>query len=192
MCPRAVILAPLPTGVLRCPQRRVTSARRPQQNGSPDQPPAGPQSCAFPVLSPRCFASCWMKPNPDAWWLSANLPGESVTLVVGDLLHHVVALTPAQKFTSQFSQVCMRHDIALSTRAGADALAHDRQSCTLVDPELTLPSLDAAAGESGARCHISRAWSWRWQPRAWGAATGAIPKGIRRTKPRRSSVICLM
>ncbi|CAE7215607.1 unnamed protein product, partial [Symbiodinium sp. CCMP2456] len=63
-------------------------------------------------------------------------------LVVGDFLRHLVARTLAQRYSRQIDEATRHHQFALSTRAGAEALAHSPQLETDTDPSCTVLSVD--------------------------------------------------
>ena len=63
-------------------------------------------------------------------------------LVVGDFLRRLVARTPAQHYSRHIDEATRPHQFALSTRAGAEALAHSLQLETDTDPSCTVLSVD--------------------------------------------------
>ena len=69
-------------------------------------------------------------------------------LVAGDFFRRIVARTLAQQFAGTVEEAC-RHQYALGTRAGLDALVHAAQARCAHDPNLTVVSLDASAAYDG-------------------------------------------
>jgi len=63
-------------------------------------------------------------------------------LVVGDFLRRLVARTLAQQFSQHIDEATRPHQFALSTRAGAEALAHCLQLETDSHPHCTVLSVD--------------------------------------------------
>ena len=86
--------------------------------------------------------------------IAVRKPSGSVRgIVVGDFLRRLVARTLAQQFGSAFDLATRPHQYALTTRAGAEALAHTLQVQCDQDPTLTVLSVDGV----GAFDLISRA-----------------------------------
>ena len=73
-------------------------------------------------------------------------------LVMGDTFRRLVARTLAQQFAAAFEAACLPYQYALSTRAGAEALARTLRLATEADPRATLLSVDGV----GAYDHVSR------------------------------------
>ena len=86
--------------------------------------------------------------------IAVRKPSGSVGgIVVGDFLRRLVAWTLAQQFGSAFDLATKPHQHALTTRAGAEALAHTLQVQCDQDHTLTVLSVDGV----GAFDLISRA-----------------------------------
>ena len=73
-------------------------------------------------------------------------------LIMGDTFRRLVARTLAQQFAPAFETACLPYQYALSTRAGAEALARTLRLATETDPRATLLSVDGV----GAYDHVSR------------------------------------
>ena len=73
-------------------------------------------------------------------------------LVMGDAFRRLVARTLAQQLSTEFQRACAPFQFALSTKAGAEALARVVRAATESDAQTTILSVDGV----GAYDHISR------------------------------------
>jgi hypothetical protein len=73
-------------------------------------------------------------------------------IVSGDVFRRLVARTLAQQLATDFESACAPFQYALSTRAGAECVAHALRAATELDPSATVLSIDGI----GAFDHVSR------------------------------------
>ena len=80
-----------------------------------------------------------------AAWLLQKPNGRVRGIVVGDFLRRLVARSFAQHFASTLQEACAPFQFGLSTRAGAEAVAHALFFATELGPEATVLSVDGIA-----------------------------------------------